>query len=95
MMTRPKYSFWQVQDKVPPNVIQGFTKTCSRDDCRVSFRMGETTLAGASDWYDKDGNFHIEDRNRFTGSVCCSKCWRGATVDNRGNILDEVTPSVG
>lgn len=87
------YDFWQVQDKVPASVIQAFTSTCSREDCCVSFRMGETKCMSTSDHYDKRGNLIIEDRNSFRGEICCSECWRGATIDHKGNLTDEFTPT--
>jgi hypothetical protein len=83
------YGFWQVQDKVPASVIQHFTKNCKREDCCISYRVRETTLAGFSDWYDKQGNFHIEDRNRFTGTICCCKCWRSGLINSMGEMLEE------
>lgn len=89
MRKKQGYGFWQMQDNVPKEVIQAFTKTCKRDDCCVSYRVQETTLAGVSDWYDKQGNHHIEDRNRFTGTMCCRTCWRSGLINHNGEMLEE------
>lgn len=89
MQKKRGYPYWQMQDNVPASVIQGFTKTCEREDCRVSFRMGESTLGGVQNWYDKQGNHIIEDRNRFTGTVCCGKCWRSGVINDDGEMLEE------
>lgn len=92
MQKKKGYPYWQMQDNVPASVIQGFTKTCKHEDfdaCRVSFRMGESTLAGVANWYDRQGNHIIQDNNRFTGTICCSKCWRSGVIDNNGNMLEE------
>ena len=82
------YYFWQTQDKCPPDVIKSFTSDCPRQDCMVSFRIEKTTLAGTSDYYDKQGNLIINDKNRFTGKICCCKCWRGGPIDNIGNYTE-------
>lgn len=86
------YSYWLTQDKVPAKVIRGFTKSCERDDCCVSFRAHETTCMSVADWYTKDGTHIIVDSNRFTGAVCCRKCWRSGIVDNNGDMLEEHGP---
>lgn len=81
-------AFYQVQDKVSPSLIKSFTEYCDRENCCVSFRMGETTLAGTSDYYDKEGNLIIENRNIFSGNICCKVCWRGGKIDSEGNYSE-------
>ena len=87
-----EWSFWLVQDKVPAGVIQAFTSTCAREDCCISYRTLQTTLAGKSDYYDKNGNLNISNNNTFTGGICCRSCWRGGVIDNNGNMIKEVGP---
>lgn len=80
-------SFWQVQDKVPAEYIRRFTDLCDREDCCVSFRMGETQLGGTSDYYDKNGNLHIHNRNNFVGDLCCKTCWCKGEVLWTGDVI--------
>ncbi len=82
-------AFYRVSDKVAPHIIQSATKGCVRDDCKISARIGGGTCMGTSDYYDKNGILHINDPNRFTAELCCSKCWKSWVVDNKGNIISE------
>lgn len=82
-----KKGFYQVSDKVPSKVVTTATKTCDRDDCCLSARVGETTLMATVNYYNKDGLMQIEDNNRFTADLCCRKCWLWWVVDNNGNVL--------
>ena len=79
--------YWQNSDKVPATVIVGVTDKCERQDCNISARILETTLAGTQDNYDKNGHLRIINNNRFTAQLCCVSCKKGWLVDNEGNVL--------
>lgn len=87
-----KYYYYQVSDNVPSKIIRTATESCKSEDCQISARFNETTCAGVTNYYNKEGSMQIEDNNRFTVELCCGKCYRGWTVDQNGNILDEFTP---
>jgi hypothetical protein len=81
-------SFWMVSDKVHPEVITGVTKDCENPlGCRISCRVQETTCAGISDHYDKDGRMVVNKGNRFTAYLYCMHCHNGWEVDQNGKIL--------
>lgn len=71
---------WQTSDKVPRRVIEVCTETCERSDCRLSARIGETTLVSSADYYDKNGVLHVHNDNTKNVRVDCGKCWRRWTV---------------
>lgn len=81
--------FYQVSDKVSANIITGVTSGCESDDCKLSARIGETTLMGTANYYDKDGILQVIDPNRFTVELCCCKCWNTWTVNEKGEILNK------
>ena len=77
-------SFYQISDKVSCDVITGVTSNCDRQDCKISARMGETTLSTRSEYYDKQGILHVNDPNRFVVDLCCCKCWKKWKVNEKG-----------
>ncbi len=78
---------WQTSDNVPKEIITICSKTCDKIECRFSARIGETTCAATSNFYDKDGNHIIKDNNYKTVDVICGICNRAWIVDHRqGNM---------
>lgn len=67
--------FCQVSDKLPKNVITACTDSCDKDNCCLSARIGTTTCAGVSEYYDKNGELIIRNTNSFDVSICCKTCW--------------------
>lgn len=86
---------WQTSDKVSPDTITAVTDNCEEVDCKLSAKIGQTTLVANRDYYDRAGRLHIEDdSNSRSTRVDCGTCWRVWNVHhNYGKIerVDEIT----
>lgn len=56
------------------NTIPDNWADCPREDCRLSYTQGSSTLIGFTQEYDKRGNPLHEDPNTTTNIVKCSAC---------------------
>lgn len=86
-MIKERKGYWIVSDKVPSKTIQGVTKSCNRQDCNLSARIGETTLMGVANYYNKEGQMIIHDPNKFTADLCCLTCGKTWAVNQDGKSL--------
>ncbi len=50
------------------------TSECERDDCTIEDQGTSSTCMGSFHYYDKQGEYHIEDPNYYRTTLYCHKC---------------------